>query len=137
MVFLNHLRFLMTMEKRLSQGQNQGRNLLTLAWAGQSIHPSQSFLRSLIAKLLDLILLAHLLTVSKPHLKIQHSGSSMKDMNVSVLLENQDSLLQMLNISMCLWPVTLYFLSPLPTMMDSLDMVVVRWCNCLLEQQAT
>ena len=61
----------------------------------------------------------------------------MKEGNVFALFESHIALLQELRNSMKLWHVTPYFLTPLPMMMDSLDMVVVRWWNCLLEPQVT
>ena len=134
--FLSYLPSMMTMEMRLSQGQNHARSLLIPAWAGWSIHQNQSYLRSLIMKLLDLILLVFLQTRSRLHLRTQHSGSSMKDVSNSVLLKKHDLLLQMLIVCMRLLPATPYFLTPLPMMMDSMAMVAVKWCSFLLEQQA-
>jgi len=134
--FLNHLASVMTMEMRLSQGQNHARSLLIPAWAGWSIHQNPFYLRSLITKLLDLVLVVFLWTVSRPHLRTQHSGSSMKDVSVSMLLGKHDFLLQTLIICMRLLPVTPYFLTLLPMMMDSTAMVAVKWCSFLLEQQA-
>ena len=126
----------MTMEKRLSQGQNPARSLLIPAWVGRSIHQNQFFLRSLITKLLDLTLLIFLQTLSRLHLRTQHSGSSMKDVSISVLLEKHNFLLQMLIACMRLLPATPCFLTPLPMMMDSTAMVAVKWCSFWLEQQA-
>ena len=133
---LNCLLFMMTMKKRLSQGLNPARSLLIPTWVGLLIHQNQFFLRSLIAKLFDLILLSFLQIVSRPHLRTQHSGSSMKGMSISVLLARHNSLLQMLIVCMRLLPVTPHFLTPLPMMTASMAMVAVRWCSFLLAQQA-